>query len=82
MKANIVAIGNSQGIRIPKILLDQSGLSGEVDLEVCDQGIMIRKSTRLRENWDEAFQQMAQNNDDDMLIEGSSPKTLRENWRW
>ncbi|MBK7707968.1 MAG: AbrB/MazE/SpoVT family DNA-binding domain-containing protein [Acidobacteria bacterium] len=82
MKANIVAIGNSQGIRIPKILLDQSGLSGEVDLEVCDQGIMIRKSKRPRENWDEAFQQMAQNNDDDMLIEGSSPKTLRENWRW
>ena len=82
MKANIVAIGNSQGIRIPQILLDQSGLSGEVDLEVCDQGIMIRKSTRPRENWDEAFQQMAQNNDDDMLIEGSSPKTLRENWRW
>ena len=33
-KTNIVRIGNSQGIRIPKLVLDQVGLSGEVEMEV------------------------------------------------
>ena len=33
MKTQIIQIGNSQGIRIPKVLLEESGISGEVDLE-------------------------------------------------
>jgi antitoxin MazE len=32
MKTRIVAIGNSQGIRIPKPLLEQTGLFGEVEI--------------------------------------------------
>jgi antitoxin MazE len=32
VKARIVAIGNSQGIRIPKPLLEQAGLTGDVEL--------------------------------------------------
>lgn len=82
MKTNIVAIGNSQGIRIPKILLEQSGLSGEVELEVRDEGILIKRSKQARQGWNEAFSQMAAHNDDELLIEGEASATTRENWRW
>lgn len=34
MRANILRIGNSQGIRIPKVLIEQGGLGAEVELEV------------------------------------------------
>ena len=34
MITTIISIGNSKGIRIPKVLLDESGLSNEVELEV------------------------------------------------
>ena len=34
MITTIIAIGNSKGIRIPKLLLDESGLDNEVELEV------------------------------------------------
>lgn len=34
MITTIISIGNSRGIRIPKILLDESGLDNEVELEV------------------------------------------------
>ncbi len=81
MKTNIVAIGNSQGVRIPKILLDQSGLSGEVDLEVCEHGILIKKSRSPRHDWDEAFRQMAANNDDELVLE-ESVSPAKEKWRW
>ena len=34
MITTIIPIGNSRGIRIPKLLLDESGLDNEVELEV------------------------------------------------
>lgn len=34
MLTNIISIGNSKGIRIPKILLEESGLKSQVELKV------------------------------------------------
>lgn len=34
MKARIVKIGNSQGIRIPKSLIQLTGLTGDVEISV------------------------------------------------
>ncbi len=34
MTTTIISIGNSRGIRIPKLLLDESGLDNEVELKV------------------------------------------------
>lgn len=34
MITTIISIGNSRGIRIPKVLLEESGLENEVELEV------------------------------------------------
>ena len=34
MITTIISIGNSKGIRIPRVLLDESGLENEVELEV------------------------------------------------
>lgn len=39
MRALIITIGNSKGIRIPKPLLEESGLAGEVELKVVKGGI-------------------------------------------
>ncbi len=33
MITTIISIGNSRGIRIPKLLLEESGVSGEVELK-------------------------------------------------
>ncbi len=55
MKTNIVTIGNSQGIRIPKILLEQSKLTKEVELEVRGESIVITSARKPREGWVEQF---------------------------
>ncbi|MBW4061958.1 hypothetical protein HJC99_05300 [Candidatus Saccharibacteria bacterium] len=46
MKASIVTIGNSKGIRIPKPLLEESGLSGDVELKAVKGEIKIVAATR------------------------------------
>jgi antitoxin (DNA-binding transcriptional repressor) of toxin-antitoxin stability system/virulence-associated protein VagC len=48
MKARIVRIGNSQGIRIPKLLLEQTGLADEVELEVEGDCLVVRAPGRPR----------------------------------
>ncbi len=82
MKTQIIKIGNSKGIRIPKPLLEQSNLDGEVELEVCDEGLLIKSSSKPRHNWAKAFREMSENGGDEMIIEDSSNKFEKENWRW
>jgi antitoxin MazE len=67
IRTRIVKIGNSQGIRIPKPLLEQSGISAEVEIEVHSDRLIIRPAAKLRVGWDEAFAAMAERHDDLLL---------------
>jgi antitoxin MazE len=67
VKARIIQIGNSRGIRIPKTLLEQAHLTEEVQIEARANEIVIRSSRRPREGWDEAFREMAARGDDRLL---------------
>ncbi|MFE1744498.1 AbrB/MazE/SpoVT family DNA-binding domain-containing protein [Coleofasciculus sp. H7-2] len=67
IKTRIVKIGNSQGIRIPKPLLEQSGIHTEVEIEVQGASLIIRPAARSRVGWDEAFAKMSERHDDILL---------------
>ena len=84
MKTKLVRIGNSKGIRIPKPVLEQTGISDEVELEVFDQHITIRSATRVRAHWEQAFREMAQQGDDQLIdAEADSTTTWDEDeWQW
>lgn len=82
MKSQIIQIGNSQGVRLPKVLLEESRISGEVELELHPDGILIRNAEKPRATWDEQFKLMAENDDDEM-IDPSSPTTFeKKEWQW
>ena len=81
MKASIIQIGNSQGLRIPKPILEQCGFTGEVELEVHDNEIIIRHVTHARGDWEKAFQSMAENKDD-QFIEFAQNQWDKEEWEW
>lgn len=81
MKAHIVQIGNSRGIRIPKALLEQCHLKKEVELEPRDHALLIRSATKTRKNWDEAFARMAKN-EDDLLANLSTTEWDKTEWLW
>lgn len=67
IKTRLIKIGNSQGIRLPKLLLDQIGLVEEVELEVQPDQIVIRPAQQPRYGWEEQFQAMAKSGDDRLL---------------
>ncbi|MGC2238551.1 MAG: AbrB/MazE/SpoVT family DNA-binding domain-containing protein [Pyrinomonadaceae bacterium] len=83
MKTQIVTIGNSKGVRIPKILLEQSNLSGEVELEVRGESIIISPTRKPRETWDETFKEASAENDEEELIGGEIQNDFdEEEWEW
>ena len=84
MKTNIIKIGNSRGIRIPKTFMEQSGLKSEVELEVEGANIIIKPVAKDRAKWELAFRKMA--NKDDILLDKDSlseqTKWDNEEWEW
>ena len=84
MKTRIVPIGNSQGIRIPKVLLEQVGLEGEVELSVDGDSLIIRPAASRRAGWAKAFREMAQRGDDALLDPDSTALTRwdEDEWEW
>ena len=84
MKARIVRIGNSRGIRIPKAILEAARLSDEVELEVGEEGLIVRAVVPVRMEWEARFQAMADAGDDELLdaeaIEAAAWD--EEEWEW
>ena len=84
MITRIVRIGNSQGVRIPKPLIERAGLSGEVEIRARKGALLIRAAKKPRADWDQAFREMAAHGDD-ALIDGDIPLSTAwddEEWTW
>ena len=84
VKTRIVKIGNSQGVRIPKFLLDQTNLGEEVELALQEGQIIVRPAYRARHNWEEQFKAMAERGDDRLLDGDVLIPTVwdEEEWEW
>lgn len=84
VKTRIIKIGNSQGVRIPKLLLNQTDLGEEVELELQQNQIVIRSVHQARAHWEEQFRTMAELGDDKLLDDGVMVATTwdEDEWEW
>ena len=85
MKTKLIRIGNSQGVRIPKPLIKESGLSEEIEMVLRDNEIILRSPEETRKDWDQSFEKMAEKGDDQLLdkeeVEFPGEWDLNE-WTW
>jgi antitoxin MazE len=82
MKARLVRIGNSRGIRLPKPLIEEAGLSDEVELRVRGGTIVITPSTAVRAGWAEAAARLAGRGEDQLLDGGLPTRFDHDEWTW
>jgi antitoxin MazE len=83
MKTELVKIGNSRGIRIPKPIIEQCGLSDRVDLRIQNDCLVISPERKPRQGWEEAFRAAGSSIDDELLLEGVKQSEFdRKDWRW
>lgn len=83
LRTRIIRIGNSQGIRIPRTVIQQLQLGTDVELEIEGEQLVIRRAGS-RQGWEQAFQRMAASRDDRILRDAPSSLTRwdEEEWEW
>jgi antitoxin MazE len=85
MTQSIRRIGNSQGVILPRVLLQQAGIANEVTMEVIDGAIVLKAAkNHPRAGWDEEFQkaEAAGHVPDADMFEGMSAEFDETEWTW
>jgi antitoxin MazE len=81
-KTRIVQIGNSKGIRVPKVLLEHAQLPDEVELQAENGRLIIRAARGPRAGWAEAAKAMHARGDDQLLDGATLSQFDAKEWRW
>ena len=82
MKARLVRIGNSRGVRLPKPVIHEAGLTDEVEVHVRNGAVIIRAAVRPRSGWAEAARLARQRGDDRLMDEPTVTRFDRREWQW
>ena len=84
MKTNLIQIGNSKGIRIPKSFIEQYQLNGEIELIPSRSGLLITSSLKPRDGWEDSFKNSApaQKDANGLAWESFSNKFDKADWSW
>ena len=83
LQTKIIRIGNSQGIRIPKALLEQMKARDQVSLRVEDGELIVGPVDNPRQGWEKAFARMAAAGEDRLLIPDNIGNDWdEEEWEW
>ncbi len=82
MKARLIRIGNSRGVRLPKPLIEQAGLEDEVELDVQDGAIVIRAPIDARTGWADAARALRERGESELLDEPTPSHFDEEEWEW
>ncbi|WP_455756006.1 AbrB/MazE/SpoVT family DNA-binding domain-containing protein [Sulfurimonas sp.] len=83
----LTKIGNSQGIRIPKPLIEQAHLeNASLELEVLENGLLIKPINNTgRDTWKENIEKVIskhKENKDEGLLEDLLNDNDLEDWQW
>lgn len=81
-KTRIVRIGNSRGIRVPKVLLDESGLPDDVELRAEPGRLVVSAPSRPRAGWAAKARAMNQCGDDAPLDPPTQTTFDEADWQW
>lgn len=81
-RARIVRIGNSQGIRVPRVLLEQARLGDEVELQAQPGRLIVRAVRRPRAGWADAARTMRESDHDRLLDAPTATRFDRDEWTW
>jgi antitoxin MazE len=83
MKVELVRIGNSRGIRIPKPLIEQCGFGDTVELHMEQNRLVIAADHPPRTGWKKSFAAVGGSKKDQLLLDTMPQNTFdAEEWTW
>lgn len=82
MKAKLIRIGNSRGVRLPKPVIEEAGLKDDVQLRVRDREVIITSVNEPRSGWAEAARHARKQDHDRLLDEPTPTEFDQKEWQW
>lgn len=83
--ATLIRIGNSQGLRIPKAIIEQAQLDQkELEFKVLDEGLLIKPARKQRQGWQQQFEKFIKSGEEDTMDREWLDDSLinDEDWEW
>ena len=83
--ATLIRIGNSQGVRIPKAIIEQAQLDEkELTFKVIENGLLIQPVKKRRQDWKEQFENALHSQESDGIDHEwlDAPLVGDEEWEW
>ncbi len=81
----LIKIGNSQGVRIPKAIIEQAHLIDKsLEFKIVDEGLLIQPVNKPRQGWKEQFDKALQSQESSETDQEwlSAPLSSDEEWEW
>jgi antitoxin MazE len=82
MRARLIRIGNSRGVRIPRPLIEEARLGDEVELLIRGESIVIQRAKPPREGWSDAAAALATRQEQPLLDPPTPTRFDEEEWEW
>jgi len=82
MEVQIINVGNSKGILLNKTILEKYGFGNKIEIIMKQDHLELKPVTSPRQGWDEAFKEMHERAEDNMLIDNVLDDDLFEEWEW
>ena len=82
VRSKVVKIGNSRGIRIPRTLLEQAGLAGDVEMSVEGDRLVIQAVHEPRQGWAAKMAEMTAQGDDKLFDSATPTEWDEDDWTW
>ena len=82
MITQLIKVGNSRGVRIPKPLIQETGLTEDVAIRVEGESIIISPIRSARSGWGDVFKKMHENNDDVLIDKNIRSSWDDKEWEW
>jgi antitoxin MazE len=83
IQSHIIQIGNSKGVRIPKLLLKKSGLRSEVEIIAEEGRVIVQVPSHPRKKWEAELRKASLAHDDVSFVEDGPLSSFdEEDWEW
>lgn len=82
MRARLVRIGNSRGVRLPKPVIEEAGLSEEVEIRVRAGTVVITSVAEPRAGWSDAARRLHESGEDRLIDQPTPTRFDEEEWEW
>jgi len=83
MKIKLINIGNSKGLRLSKALIQQYNITEDIQLELKEDGILLKPVNKPRSGWSEQFEKSVKpiEKQEKNWMEASN-RFDKEEWTW